>query len=78
MKTYACRSFAARVLLYSKKIIFIAQTKANGFIEMTKKLMGQSDHTLAAIIKLIDLHLPYPSSTWAELETENLRNQIVV
>ncbi|KAK7574202.1 hypothetical protein V9T40_011393 [Parthenolecanium corni] len=53
------------------------ESKANGLVELAKKLVGQSDHTLAAIIKLIDLHLPYPSSTWAELETENLRNQIV-
>lgn len=40
--------------------------------------MGQSEHTLAAILKLIDLHLPLPKASWAEEETENLRNQIIV
>lgn len=54
------------------------QEQANAFVELIKKLLGQSDHTFAAIIKLIDMHLPLPKDAWAVAETDTLKNQIIV
>lgn len=54
-----------------------AQEEANAFVEVPKKIIGRSSYTLAAVLKLVDLHLPLPLSSWAEQETENLKNQIV-
>lgn len=56
----------------------LKQEPKNGFIELGKKVVGQSDHTLAAILKLIDQHLPLPKASWAEEETSTLRNELIV
>lgn len=46
--------------------------------EVPKKLLGHSNHTLAAILKLIDMQLPQVNKTWANAETEKLSNEISV
>lgn len=67
----------------SKELNNFAKDLANqeeprsAFIELPKKLVGKSDHTLAAILKLVDQHLPLPKASWAEEETATLRNDII-
>lgn len=46
--------------------------------EVPKKLLGHSNHTLAAILKLIDMQLPQVNKIWANTETEKLSNEISV
>lgn len=46
--------------------------------EVPKKLLGRSNHTLAAVLKLIDMQLPQVNKTWANAETEKLSNEISV
>ena len=45
---------------------------------MPKKLIGQSDYTLAAIIRLADGVLPKENAVWAETITEQLKEEILV
>lgn len=46
--------------------------------EVPKMIAGYSNHTLAAVLKLIDLQLPQVNETWAIAETEKLSNEISV
>lgn len=48
------------------------------WLEVPKTIVGRSNHTLAAILKLIDLKLPKVNATWANAETEKLSNDISV
>lgn len=48
------------------------------WLEVPKTIVGSSNHTLAAVLKLIDLELPKVNSTWANAETEKLSNEISV
>jgi len=47
-------------------------------LEIPKIITGYSEHTLAAILKLIDLKLPKENETWVNAETEKLSNEISV
>jgi len=46
--------------------------------EAPKVIVNRSNHTLAAVLKLIDLKLPKVNETWAIAETEKLSNEISV
>lgn len=48
------------------------------WLEVPKIILGRSNHTLAAVLKLIDMELPKVNSTWAKAETEKLSNEISV
>lgn len=51
--------------------------KANGFVELGKKLVGQSQYTLAAILKLLVDITPAVPKEWAEQTTDNLREDLL-
>ncbi|CAH2043204.1 unnamed protein product, partial [Iphiclides podalirius] len=54
------------------------QGKANGLLELLKKLIGFSAYTLAAILKLLDDQvLPRVDRDWAEKTTKELREDLV-
>lgn len=44
--------------------------------EVIKTLTFTSDHTLPAIIKLVDMQLPFPKDSWAQDETEKLKKKL--
>lgn len=46
--------------------------------EVPKTIARRSNHTLAAVLKLIDMKLPKVNVTWANAETEKLSNEISV
>lgn len=48
------------------------------WLEIPKIILGRSNHTLAAVLKLIDMQLPKVNKTWAIAETEKLSNEISV
>lgn len=48
------------------------------WLEVPKLIVGRSNHTLAAVLKLIDMKLPKVNATWADAETETLSNEISV
>lgn len=48
------------------------------WLEIPKIIFGRSNHTLAAVLKLIDMQLPKVNKTWAIAETEKLSNEISV
>lgn len=48
------------------------------WLEVPKIILGRSSHTLAAVLKLIDLELPKVNKVWAIAETEKLSNEISV
>lgn len=48
------------------------------WFEVPKIILRRSNHTLAAVLKLIDLQLPKENETWALSETEKLSNEISV
>lgn len=52
------------------------QTKVSVWLEIPKIILGRSDHTLAAVLKLIDMQLPKVNAVWANAETEKLSNEI--
>ncbi|XP_025405519.1 fatty-acid amide hydrolase 2-A [Sipha flava] len=52
------------------------QKRVSVWLEVPKFIVGSSNHTLAAILKLIDMELPKVNSTWANAETEKLSNEI--
>ncbi|CAH2242528.1 jg3843 [Pararge aegeria aegeria] len=53
--------------------------EANGLVELGKKLIGASQFTLAAIIKLLDDQvLPPVPATWADDLTQQLKDDLVV
>lgn len=48
------------------------------WLEVPKIIVKRSNHTLAAVLKLIDLQLPKVNANWAIAETEKLSNEITV
>lgn len=56
----------------------IFQTRVSVWLEIPKIITGYSNHTLAAVLKLIDMQLPKVNATWANAETEKLSNEISV
>ncbi|XP_050424610.1 fatty-acid amide hydrolase 2-A [Adelges cooleyi] len=52
------------------------ETRISVWQEVPKLIVGQSKHTLAAILKLIDLELPKVNEIWAEAETEKLSKEL--
>ncbi|XP_050525931.1 fatty-acid amide hydrolase 2-A [Daktulosphaira vitifoliae] len=52
------------------------ETRVSVWQEVPKLIVGQSNHTLAAILKLIDLELPKVNETWAKAETEKLSEEL--
>lgn len=54
------------------------QTRVSVWLEVPKVIVGRSNHTLAAVLKLIDMQLPKVNATWAIAETEKLSNEISV
>jgi hypothetical protein len=55
------------------------QGRVSVWKELPKKLLGQSDFTLAAVVHLIDHDiLPQENAEWAESTTERLLSEILV
>lgn len=54
------------------------QSRVSVWSEVPKIILCRSNHTLAAVLKLIDLQLPKVNETWALKETEQLTNEISV
>lgn len=52
------------------------QTRVSVWSEVPKTIVGSSNHTLAAVLKLIDLQLPKVNAVWADAEIEKLSNEI--
>ncbi|KAI5701575.1 hypothetical protein M8J76_015873 [Diaphorina citri] len=50
--------------------------EASWWRETIKIFLGMSDHTLPAIMKLIDMHLPLPKDDWAQEQTDKLRKKL--
>uniref|UniRef100_A0A8D9ALT7 Fatty-acid amide hydrolase 2 n=1 Tax=Cacopsylla melanoneura TaxID=428564 RepID=A0A8D9ALT7_9HEMI len=46
------------------------------WLETIKVFLGVSQHTLPAIMKLIDMQLPLPKDEWAQEETDKLRKKL--
>ncbi|XP_013190328.1 fatty-acid amide hydrolase 2 [Amyelois transitella] len=52
--------------------------EANGWVELAKKLVGQSEHTISAILKVLDDQImPVADAKWAESMTSDTKNDIV-
>ncbi|VVC30972.1 Amidase signature domain [Cinara cedri] len=52
------------------------QSRVSVWSEVPKTILCRSNHTLAAVLKLIDMQLPKVNETWALAETEKLSNEI--
>ncbi|XP_008187748.1 fatty-acid amide hydrolase 2-A [Acyrthosiphon pisum] len=52
------------------------QTRVSVWSEILKTIVGRSNHSLAAVLKLIDLQLPKVNAVWADAEIEKLSNEI--
>lgn len=60
------------------KLLTNNMDEANGLVELGKKLLGRSDYTLAAILKLIDDQLlPRTAPAWAEGLTQALSEDLI-
>ncbi|XP_025195945.1 fatty-acid amide hydrolase 2-A [Melanaphis sacchari] len=52
------------------------QTRVSVWTEVPKTIIRSSNHTLAAVLKLIDLQLPKVNEVWADAEIEKLSNEV--